>query len=106
MSGLDVRAALLGEPVGFLAGITWLPAETLDALAFGTGATDPAEALATVATALELDFAFVPAHEPWAAQAVRELRGRGDRLDMERGRGSRQGGGSRRVGRDAGHERW
>lgn len=77
MSGLDLRAALLGEPTGLVAGITWVPTEALDALAFGTSAVGPADSLATVATALELDFAVVPAEQYWAAEAVRELRERG-----------------------------
>jgi hypothetical protein len=77
MSGLDVRAALAGEPTGFVAGITWVPTETLEALTFGTAAVGPADALATVASALDLDFAFVPAQEVWSVEAVRELRERG-----------------------------
>lgn len=77
MNGHAVRAALMGEGSGFLAGIAWLPAETLDALALDTDAIGPADSLATVAHALDLDFAFVSAHPSWAAEAVRELRERG-----------------------------
>ncbi|HEY5540670.1 MAG TPA: uroporphyrinogen decarboxylase family protein [Coriobacteriia bacterium] len=77
MSGHSVRAALAGGGAGFLAGISWLPAETLDALAFGTDTVGAADSLATVAQALELDFAFVPAHESWAPEAVHDLHERG-----------------------------
>ena len=78
MSGLDLRAALGGEPTGGLvAGITWVPTETLEALAFGTAAVGPADSLATVASALELDFAVVPAEQYWAHEAVSELHERG-----------------------------
>lgn len=73
MSGLTARAALSGEDAGFVAGITWVPNEVLAALVAGTGATGPAESLETLVRALELDFAFVPAREPWAAEAVELL---------------------------------
>lgn len=77
MSGLNVRPALLGESVGFVSGITWLPAETLQELAVDTEVAGAADALATLVSALSLDFAFVPAGEPWAAEALRSLRGEG-----------------------------
>lgn len=77
MSGLDALAALSGERAGLVAGITWVPTEALDALAFGTAAVGRADSLATVASALELDFVVVPGHEEWAPEAVRELRERG-----------------------------
>jgi hypothetical protein len=70
-------SALAGENVGLVSGITWVPAETLDALAFGTAADGPADALATVAAALELDFVVVPGDASWAPEAVRELHDRG-----------------------------
>jgi hypothetical protein len=73
VSGLAAIAALRGEDSGFVAGISWLPAEALRALVFGTGADGPAESLAVVVRALELDFAFVPADEPWARDAVDSL---------------------------------
>jgi hypothetical protein len=77
MSDHVVRAALAGFGTGLLAGISWLREDTLDALTFGTSAIGPADSLATIAHALELDFAFVPAHETWAPDAVRELHERG-----------------------------
>lgn len=77
MSGFEVRPALLGESVGFVSGITWLPDEALQELARDTEVSGPADALATLVSALNLDFAFVPASEPWAAEALRSLRGVG-----------------------------
>ena len=70
MSGLAARAALAGEDVGLVAGITWVPDAVLEALVQGTGAEGPAESLATLVRALKLDFAFVPGAEPWATDAV------------------------------------
>jgi hypothetical protein len=77
LSGIAARAAFAGEDSGFVAGVTWVPAEALDALVYGTGAHGPAESLETLARALELDFAFVPASEPWAAEAVTLLHNAG-----------------------------
>jgi hypothetical protein len=77
MNGRAVQAALAGAGSGFLGGICWLPSDTLEALTFGTHALGPADSLATVARALDVDFAFVPAHETWAPDAVRELHERG-----------------------------
>jgi Uroporphyrinogen decarboxylase (URO-D) len=77
MSGHAVPSAIIGERSGFLSGVSWLSAETLETLAFGTDAIGPADSLATIASALQLDFAFVPGHEPWAPEAVRELHERG-----------------------------
>ena len=74
MTRTAARVALAGEDAGFVCGVTWLPAEALDVLADGTDAILPADALVVLARALELDFAFVPAHEPWAAEAVERLR--------------------------------
>lgn len=76
MSASNFRTALLGGRVGFVAGITWLPADVLDGLAEGTESAGPAESLAALASTLELDFAVVPANEWWAVEAVRELRER------------------------------
>ena len=73
MSRVEAVAALGGEPNGFLAGIAWLSAETLSSLVHGTGAEGPAQSLESVVRALELDFAFVPADEPWAVEAVQRL---------------------------------
>ena len=74
MTRASALAKLAGEEVGFVSGITWLPAEALEALSAGTDAVGPAEALATLSLALGLDFAFVPAHEPWATEALERLR--------------------------------
>jgi hypothetical protein len=77
MSGFEVRAALFGESAGLLVGITWLPEPALQAVEFGTPSAGPADALATLAAALELDFAFVPSSERWAAEAVDGLHEQG-----------------------------
>jgi hypothetical protein len=47
--------------------------EALRTLTWQGADADPAETLAAVAAALELDAAVVPAHEPWAADAVEQL---------------------------------
>ena len=73
MSGVAARAAFAGEEAGLVAGVSWLPIETLEALVDGTTAATAPEALEALVRALELDFAFVPAHEPWAADAVVRL---------------------------------
>jgi hypothetical protein len=73
VSGVEAIAALRGVPDGFLSGIAWLSAGTLSSLVHGTGAEGPAESLESVVRALELDFAFVPADEPWASDAVQRL---------------------------------
>jgi len=67
-------ATLDGEDAGFVCGVAWLPVDALEVLTSGADAVDPADALATLAAALGLDFAFVPAHEPWADKAVKHLR--------------------------------
>jgi Uroporphyrinogen decarboxylase (URO-D) len=72
-----MRAALHGEPTGFVAGITWLPNEVLETVADSARKAGPAQSLATIASALSLDFALVPSAEPWAAEAARELREQG-----------------------------
>ena len=74
MSHQSAMEALHGGQLGFVCGMTWVSADALAALAYGTDAIGPADALATLARALELDFAFVPSHEPWAADAVAGLR--------------------------------
>jgi hypothetical protein len=77
MSAIAFRAALDGERTTLLTGITWLPGQALEALTYGTAAIGPADSLATLAEALELDFAFVPSGESWAVEAARDLRERG-----------------------------
>ena len=74
MTRASALATLGGEDAGFVCGITWLPADALEVLTSGTDAVGSADALATLAAALGLDFAFVPAHEPWAGEAVGRLR--------------------------------
>ena len=74
MTRASALATLSGDRAGFASGITWLPGEALEALSAGTAADGAADALASLALALRLDFAFVPAHEPWAAEAVERLR--------------------------------
>lgn len=77
MSKAIVTAALQDERVGFVSGITWLPQDVIEELGEGTGSAGPAAALTSVATALTLDFAVVPANEWWAAEAVRDLHASG-----------------------------
>lgn len=73
MTSHIVTGALSGADAGLLTGVSWVPEDTLEALTFGTSAVGPAGSLATVAHALEIDFAFVPAGEEWAPDAVSEL---------------------------------
>jgi hypothetical protein len=72
----NASVALAGHPGGFVCGLTWIPADVLVAIARGSGdagSIGPAEALATLATAAEADFAFVPAGETWSLDAVESL---------------------------------
>ena len=70
MSGFAARAALSGQDAGFVAGVTWVPAPVAEALVADQGGSSTAQALQTLALALDLDFAFVPAAEQWAEEAV------------------------------------
>jgi hypothetical protein len=67
---LDALAALRGHPTpGRTLGVTWIPAGVL--LAVFQGRTDShARALGSFVAQAGLDLAFVPAEEPWAADAV------------------------------------
>lgn len=73
MSGAEVRDALSGEASGLVTGVSWLPEPALRAVVQGTGAEGPADSLAVFVTALDLDFAFVPAGEGWAMHAIAAL---------------------------------
>ena len=73
VSGAAAIAAIRGGDTGFVAGISWVPVATLEALAYGTGAKGAAESLEAVVRALDLDVAFVPADEPWAPEAVERI---------------------------------
>lgn len=73
MNGVAAVAAFRGDAAGLVCGISWLPADALAALVFGSGAEGPVESLETLVRALDLDFAFVPAQEEWAAGAVSAL---------------------------------
>lgn len=73
MSRVSTLAAMRGEATGLVAGISWLPASALAALTEDTAVNGSAESLAVLVRALELDFAFVPAEQPWAAEAVERL---------------------------------
>jgi hypothetical protein len=64
--------ALLGESVGIVTGMTFVPLSLLEQMGWGDGA-DPAGLLAAAARRLSLDFAFVPAAETWAEEATRVL---------------------------------
>ena len=57
-------------------GVTWLPADALDALFWGK-AESPAEALAALVENVPLDFAFVPSGASWAQSAVDSVRAAG-----------------------------
>lgn len=70
MSRERAIGALRGQTAGLVTGVSWVPDQALEALVSGTGAHGPAESLEAVVRALELDFAFVPAQEPWAADAL------------------------------------
>jgi hypothetical protein len=59
-----VRSALAGEPGAPVVGVTFLPAEAIRALAWGSTATDPL--VAAVCSRLSPDFAFV---ESWQGDA-------------------------------------
>ena len=59
------------QGVGFA--MTWIPAPALRALTWGSGIENEPEALAAVVATLAVDLAFVPAAEPWAAEAVNRL---------------------------------
>jgi len=56
--------------VGFVCGLTWLSPDVVDALLDTADSVPPAEALASVAVAADVDFVFVPAGAAWAADAV------------------------------------
>ena len=66
--------ALRGEDSGLIVGISWLPPGFHERR---EGAGGPAESLTLVAQTLDLDFAFVPAEERWAPEAVHRLRDEG-----------------------------
>jgi len=55
-------------------GLSWVPADALRVLTWQEAGADPAETLAAVAVAMQLDLVLVPASEPWAEDAVRLLR--------------------------------
>lgn len=70
MSRQGAVAAVRGQHGKLVAGVSWLPADALASLVFGTGAEGPSESLEAVVRALSLDFAFVPAEAVWAEGAV------------------------------------
>lgn len=63
------RLSRTGDPLPF--GLTFVPPEALTPVAYDL--TSPARTLARSAETLRASFAFVPAHEPWAEEAVEEL---------------------------------
>jgi hypothetical protein len=71
VSGGEALALLRGGGAGFSAGISWVPDDVLDAL--DNEGRGRADALVTLAIALDLDFAFVPADRRWALEAVDRL---------------------------------
>jgi hypothetical protein len=68
--------ALLGESVGIVTGMTFIPLSLLDEIGWGDG-SDPAGLLVSAARRLSLDFTFVPAAEAWAEETTRALVGEG-----------------------------
>lgn len=62
-----VRDALAFEPV-VVAGVTFVPTDAVAALRWGVGSKP--ELMALVCSHLHPDFVFIPASEPWAAEAV------------------------------------
>lgn len=74
MSADDALKALRGSSAPAVTiGVTWIPSGVLLAVFQGRAASE-AEALAAFAVQAGLDLAFVPAEEPWAADAVARLR--------------------------------
>ena len=74
MSRAAALAALRGEDPALACGVSWVPEGALAALLTGTATEGPADSLATVARALLLDLAFVPAEMVWATDAAARLR--------------------------------
>ncbi len=73
MSRESVIAILSKERSAVAFAMSWVPPEALRVLTWQETGADPAETLAAVAAALQLDLVFVPASEPWAVEAVRLL---------------------------------
>lgn len=63
------RLPLKGTPFPF--GLSFIPTDALAPVARDT--SDPVVALAAASSALDASFAFVPANQPWAEQAVAAL---------------------------------
>lgn len=61
--------ALVGDTAELVIGLTFAPLAALAAMRWGHR-DEPGDLLPAAVTALELDFAFVPAAEPWAERAV------------------------------------
>ncbi|HSK47573.1 MAG TPA: uroporphyrinogen decarboxylase family protein [Coriobacteriia bacterium] len=73
MAGNRALELLTGESSGHAFAMTWAPPAALRALTWDSGVESEPEALATVASALSLDLAFVPASVDWAAEAAWRL---------------------------------
>ena len=74
MSRASALLLVHGGDVGLVCGISWLPGESVEAWRVADGLDGVARGLMRTAKDLELDFAFVPSEEPWAARAVELLR--------------------------------
>ncbi len=74
MSTALATAVLRGESPSVAFGLSWVPSEALRVLTWQDSGEDPAETLAAVAVAMQLDMVFVPAAVEWAVHAVRLLR--------------------------------
>ncbi len=64
--------ALNGERAGLVVGMTFVPLAALEAMRWG-GQGEPGSLLPAAVAALGLDFAFVPAAEPWAERSLEGL---------------------------------
>lgn len=73
MSRDEAMAVLQEESRETAIGLTWLAPPALRDLTWSQGIESDAEALEAVATALGCDMAFVPAGQPWAAEAAKRL---------------------------------
>lgn len=72
MSVARALAALSGQSVHAY-GLTWTTPDALRQVAWGSGVEQDAELLAAVASAFEVDLAFVDGSTPWAGEAVTQL---------------------------------
>lgn len=68
-----VREALRGEPGVLCVGVTFLPADAIAELRWGSATTGGSPAVSAVCSRLAPDFVFVPAWEQSVEQSIREV---------------------------------